>query len=153
MLEGRHFQNAYVTRSVEGALERFRARVGIEGVRVFDAQFNVGTPGGPAVIGAKIALIWIEGLQYEIIQPVSGDDGIYRDALPAGDGLRFHHTCMRIDDWDAFREKVGREGYRVVQEGDRGTLKFVYLDARDLVGHYLEYCWMTPDHWTRMGGA
>jgi hypothetical protein len=152
MLEGQHFQNAYVTRSIDSALEKFRTRVGIEDARVFDATFDVGTPGGRAVISAKIALIWIDGLQYEIIEPVSGDDGIYRQALPAAEGLRFHHTCMRVDDWDVFREKVERNGYPIVQEGDRGTLKFLYLDARDFVGHYLEYCWMTPNHWRQMGG-
>jgi hypothetical protein len=32
-----------------------------------------------------------------------------------------------------------------------GKLKFVYLDARDLVGHYLEYVWATPERWTQMG--
>lgn len=152
MLEGRHFQNAYVTRSLESALGRFRVRVGVTDIRVFDATFDVGTSAMRASARAKIALIWIDGLQYELIEPVSGHDAIYREALPPGEGLRFHHTCMRVDDWDEFRERVERRGYPVVHEGDRGTLKYVYLDARDLLGHYLEYCWMTPEHWSAMGG-
>jgi hypothetical protein len=28
----------------------------------------------------------------------------------------------------------------------------VYVDARDTVGHYLEYCWMTPERWAALGG-
>jgi hypothetical protein len=31
-------------------------------------------------------------------------------------------------------------------------LLWLYLAARDTLGHYLEYCWMTPERWTMIRG-
>jgi hypothetical protein len=40
-----------------------------------------------------------------------------------------------------------------VFEGASGEeLKFLYLDARELLGHYLEYTWLTETRWTQIGG-
>ena len=102
---------------------------------------------------SKLAFIWIDGLQYELIQPVSGLVDIYSDALPDDDGLKFHHICTRVDDWADFRARVDQQDLPVVLEGGGDLLKFLYLDARKLVGHYLEYVWMTPERWASMGGS
>jgi hypothetical protein len=40
----------------------------------------------------------------------------------------------------------------VVLEGGGDMLKYIYIDAREFVGHYLEYVWMTPERWTALGG-
>jgi len=37
-------------------------------------------------------------------------------------------------------------------ERNTGDLKFLYLDARETLGHYLEYVWMTDEMWARTGG-
>ena len=59
---------------------------------------------------------------------------------------------MRVDDWDAFRARVARQDLPVVMErateGD--ALKFLYLDAREFCGHYLEYVWTTDERWAAM---
>jgi hypothetical protein len=60
---------------------------------------------------------------------------------------------MRVPEWDNFRARVDQQGYRVVLEGGGDMLKYIYIDARDFVGHYMEYVWMTPERWTAMGGA
>lgn len=152
MLEGYHFQNAYITRNLDKALEGFRTRVGMEGIQSFEAKIIVDTPTGRGEAVNKLALIWIGDLQYELIEPVSGLVDVYRDELPHDDSLRFHHICMRVDDWDSFRLKVDRQKYPVVLEGGSDALRFVYLDARDFLGHYLEYSWMTPERWAQLGG-
>jgi hypothetical protein len=36
-------------------------------------------------------------------------------------------------------------------EGASG-LKFLFLDTRDLLGHYLEHTRMIDDSWARLGG-
>ena len=41
----------------------------------------------------------------------------------------------------------------VMEGGTPGHLLWLYVDARDTVGHYLEYCWMTPERWAAMGGT
>ncbi len=73
--------------------------------------------------------------------------------LPDGDVPRFHHSRVPVSDWDDFRRRVDKQPCPVVIEGDGGDgLKFLFLDARDLLGHYLEYTWMTNARWTQIGG-
>jgi hypothetical protein len=150
MLEGEHYQNGYVTRDIEKALVPFRALT--DRILSFEVPVEVTTPKGRGVALSKIAFIWINNLQYELIQPVSGLVDIYADALPADDGVRFHHICMRVSDWNEFRERVRQQGHSVVLEGGSDSLKFLYIDGRELVGHYLEYVWMLPQYWTAIGG-
>ncbi len=152
MLEGRHYQNAYITRDIDKAVESFRARGGVQDARVFEAAVEVQTPGGRGMAVSKLSFIWIDNLQYELIQPVSGLVDIYRDALPADDSPKFHHICMRVDNWQDFRARVERQPLAVVLEGGSEHLRFLYLDARDFLGHYLEYVWMTPERWAQLGG-
>ncbi len=151
MLEGQHYQNGYITRDIGKAIESFRTRGGAENVISFEVPFEVTTPKGRGTAISKLAFIWVNNLQYELIQPVSGLVDIYRNELP-DDGVKLHHICMRIPEWDSFRDRIEQRGYPVVLEGGGDMLKFIYIDARDLVGHYLEYVWMTPERWTAMGG-
>ena len=150
LIQGHHFQNAYVTRNVDKWVEEFRKRADVRKEMVFEGPFELTTAKGTGAAVNRIAFIWVDDMQYELIQPISGMVDIYADALPEDDSLKFHHICMRIPDWDTFRAEVTREGYPVVLEGDTGMLKFLYLDGRPFVGHYLEYIYTTPENWARM---
>jgi hypothetical protein len=152
MFEGQHYQNAYITRDIGKAIEGFRARSGVEMVMTFEGPVQVSTPKGRGTAVSKLAFIWINNLQYELIQPVSGLVDIYTDQLPDDDSLKFHHICMRVPEWDNFRARIDQKGCRVVLEGGGDMLKYLYIDAREFVGHYLEYVWMTPERWTALGG-
>lgn len=152
MLEGQHYQNAYITRNIEKALQTFRERCGQENVTSFEVEVDVTSTKGEGKARNKLAFIWVNNLQYELIEPVSGHVHVYQDDLPEGDELKFHHICMRVDDWDEFRQNVDKMGYPVVLEGGSDALKYVYLDARNVLGHYLEYVWMTPERWQQLGG-
>jgi hypothetical protein len=152
MLEGHHFQNAYVTRDVDKWVATFGERAKVDTVLTFEGSTPVTTVNGAGVQTNKLAFLWVGDLQYELIQPVSGDVAIYSDALPDGDGLQFHHVCMRVDDWDDFRARVDQQPYPVVLEGGNEQLRFLYLDARPFLGHYLEYVWMSDARWAQMGG-
>jgi len=152
MIEGQHYQNAYVTRNIEKAIDDFSARAQVRNLLHFEVTNEAWTTEGWGSQTNKLAFIWVDDLQYELIEPVGGAVAIYRDALPADDRPRFHHICMRIDDWDDFRGRVDQQPYPVVLEGGGGELKFLYLDAREFLGHYLEYTWMTDERWQQMGG-
>jgi hypothetical protein len=152
MLEGKHFQNAYVTRDIDSAIELFRSRADIRKLLQFEAETDVMTPDGPRKCTNKLAFIWIGDFQYELIQPGAGTLTMYRDALPADDSLSFHHVCMRVDNWEDFRARVDRQPLPVAIEGGNALLRYLYLDAREFLGHYLEYVWMTPERWGQVGG-
>lgn len=149
MFQGYHFQNAYITRDIEKGLATFKER-GVEPFLRHEADIEVQTPSGPARLHNKIAFLWVGDLQYELIEPVSGFVDFYTEQLPSDDSMRFHHICTRLDDWDSFRSSIDER--RLVLEGGHEHLRFCYLDARDIVGHYLEYNWMVPEMWAAIGG-
>jgi hypothetical protein len=148
-----HYQNAYVTHDLDGALEIFRSRYGFDKFRRMEVSYELTTPAGRGTASVKLALGWIGNLQYELIEPVSGLIDVYQEGLSDASPLHFHHVCMRVPDWEEFRARVDRERLPVAMEGGTpGHLLWLYLDARDTLGHYLEYCWMTPERWTMIRG-
>jgi len=152
MLEGMHYQNAYVTRNIKKAIDAFKGRADIRKLIEYEGSVDVMTPAGRGVQTNKLAFIWVDDLQYELIEPVSGTVDLYRNALPADDSPLFHHICMRVDDWNSFRARVDKQSLPVALEGGNESLRFLYLDAREFLGHYLEYTWMTSERWAQVGG-
>jgi Glyoxalase/Bleomycin resistance protein/Dioxygenase superfamily len=153
MLEGRHYQNAYVTRNLEKAVARVTARADVRTVMQFEATTEVQTALGRRPQTSKLAFVWIGDLQYEFIEPVIEAVPVFSAMLPDDDRPRFHHSCARVPDWDDFRRRVDQQPFPVVIEGEGADhLRFLYLDARDVLGHYLEYTWMSDASWQRMGG-
>jgi Glyoxalase/Bleomycin resistance protein/Dioxygenase superfamily len=154
MLEGWHFQNAYICDDIEAAIAQFRERAEIGEVPIIDIDHPISTPGGPKRVASRLAFIWIGDLQYELIQIIADETGIYANCQSNGGPLRFHHICMKVDDWDGFRARVSAQDLPAVMEraieGDQ--LKFLYLDAREFCGHYLEYVWATDERWKQMRG-
>ncbi len=154
MISGRHYQNAYVTRNLDKAVAHFRNQADIRKIMQFEVPVELWTPRGSGTGVQKLAFIWVEDLNIELIEPRSGDVlAIYRDALPEDDRLAFHHVCHRVDDWDGLAARLAKQPYPVVLKGGTaGMLEFLYLDTREWLGHYLEYVWMAPERWPQMGG-
>lgn len=154
MITGRHYQNAYVTRNVDKAVAEFRERADVRSIMEIEVPVQLWTPQGEGVGVQKLAFVWVEDLNFELIQPKDGETlKIYRDALPDDDRLVFHHVCHVVDDWDELMGKVAEQPYPIVLKGGTpGMLQFCYLDTRPWLGHYLEYVWMRPERWAAMGG-
>ena len=154
MLTGRHYQNAYVTRNVDKAVAEFRARADVRTIMETEVPVRVWTPQGEGTGVQKLAFVWIEDMQYELIEPGDGDVlAIYRDALPADDRIAFHHICHVVDDWDATMARIAVQEFPVVLKGGNPQfLQFCYIDARPWLGHYVEYVWMVPERWAQLGG-
>lgn len=153
MIEGHHYQNAYVTRDLARAVDAFQARADVRFKAGYEGPMPVTTAAdGPGTMECKLAFLWVGDLQYEFIEPVSGAVDIYRHALPDDDRLVFHHVAMRVPDWADFRARVAQQSLPVVQHGEAGPLTFLYLDARPQLGHYLEYTCMPDQMWRAQGG-
>jgi len=151
MIEGIHFQNAYITRDVSKWIDVFKAQADVRKLLTHEGSVDLWTPAGLVTQTTKLAFIWVGDLQFELIQPISGAD-IYSEALPNDDGLKFHHICNRVADWDSFRARVDKQSYPVVLERGGDALRFLYLDTRAFLGHYIEYVWMTDERWAQLGG-
>ncbi len=154
MITGHHYQNAYICDDIEAAIAAFAQRADIGNVTPFAVEQKLWTPHGISRVASKLAFIWIGDLQYELIEVIDDQSRIYGNYQRNGGIVHFHHSCARVDDWDAFRAEVDQQDLPVVleraNEGD--ALKFLYLDGRSFCGHYLEYTWMTDDMWLRLGG-
>lgn len=153
MITGHHYQNAYICDDIEVALALFHTYADFADTPIYDVDQTIDTPKGPKRIVSRIALVWLGDLQWEFIQIISDETGLYANCRDNGGPLRFHHVAHRIDDWDAFRAQVDKQNWPLVMEraGDP-HLKFLYLDARGFCGHYLEYVWCSDDRWKMMGG-
>jgi hypothetical protein len=149
MLEGHHYQNGYVTRNLEKWVDTFQKRAQIDHIVRAEGDNELLTPNGPATLTVKIAKLWMGDMQFELIQPVAGNVAIFSDVLPADDSLQFHHICMRVLDWDDFRQRVDRQPYPVVLEGNEEPVQFLYLDTRAFLGHYVEYSCMSDERWAQ----
>lgn len=152
MLIGRHYQNAYVTHDLDAARTAIRAHADIRLESEYEGKTPIRTSAGDTFMECRLAFIWIGDMQVELIQPLGGFVDFYREALPTDSLLAFHHSCMRVDDWDDLRGKLDQQPYPLVFEGEAGPLKFLYLDARGDLGHYLEYTHMPDAVWEASGG-
>lgn len=153
MLEGRHYQNAYVCDDLEAGIDLFRGRGLAREPVIIPVDQMVLTPGGPKRQKGRICFIWVGDLQYELIENEIDEVGIYANSPSGGSPLRFHHICFRIDDWEDFRARVDQQEFPIAMErisDDPNALRFLYLDARDVFGHYIEYTWMPDAMWDRL---
>ncbi len=154
MAIGLHYQNAYVTRNVDKAVEGFRKWADTRLILETEVEVKLWTPEGEGVGVQKLAFVWVDDLNYELIEPKSGDVlKIYKEALPEGDELAFHHVCHRVDDWGETMAHIEKNPFPVVLKG--GTpdmLQFCYVDTREWLGHFTEYIWANPERWKQLGG-
>lgn len=149
-----HYQNAYVTHDLDKAMELTTRRFGVKDYIVFEPDMILKTPEGDKDSSVRAALAWAGGLQIELIQPTKGWYPHYLPYLPADKSdpvPRFHHIAVRRDDLDAMREEIDKLGLPVAFEGSVPGLVFIYLDARQTLGHFFEYVWATPEGWKMIG--
>ena len=153
LLQG-HYQNAYVTHDLDRAMELVRKRYGLKDYIVFEPDMVLKTPAGDKPSKVRAALGWSGGLQIELIEPVGGFLDHYLPYLPkdrSDPTPRFHHIALRRDDIDAMRMEIDRLGLPLAFEGEVPGLVYIYLDARESLGHYLEYIWATAEGWEMVG--
>ena len=149
-----HMQNAYVTHDLDKAMEIIGNRFDVQHFDRFDPDMTVMTPDGPRPMVNRVASFWAGMLNVEIIQPVSGAIEHYLTMLPEDrtDAVpRFHHVAVRRDDLAAMRAEIAELGFPVLHEGEVPGLVFVYLDARETLGHYVEFTWKSPEAWQFVG--
>lgn len=150
LLNQRHYQNAYVTADTNAAIAALTP-LGLEFFS-FENEMEITTTKGTALGKTKLSFAWGGGIQYELIEPISGNVDLYSEGIAPGRPLSFHHIAMQVEDWDALVADVKQRNAKIALQGQSGdALKFLYVDARDTLGHYLEYVWATPERWKQIG--
>lgn len=140
-----YYQHAYVTTDWRRAMDEIAKIHGI--AHYMEMPAAVFDTGQDRQAVAHFALATKDELQFEIIQPLSGDIEVYQWGLPTnGFALHFHHQGRHFGDRDAFDGAIavakGRWAMPIAWDTMGGT--YAYFDARADLGHFMEYFCFPP---------
>jgi hypothetical protein len=147
-------QMAYVTNDQDAAIDLFREKHDVAGfMELRDYELAVTSSRKARV---DIALAWVGGIQIELIRPISGSDGIFREQLSDGDAfaMRFHHEAQRVASLEvlaALKARAIVRGLAVPVDGaDAYGSTYFYVDCRSTLGHYVEYIFYPEELWAQL---
>jgi len=150
MILGQVLQQAYVTTDVDEACRVMGERFGIK--EFFRPKIQtMGLDDGREVV-LHNAHAWVGSIWLEIIQPIGGEDGIWRDWIAGRKGfaMKLHHLGIKVDtpqDMDAKMAEGQANGFDMVLSMTIMGNMARYLDTVDALGHYLEYLYFpNPEH-------
>jgi hypothetical protein len=142
---GTIMQLGYIVEDVEAAAAEWTARTGVGPFYVLDrnAMDECYFRGVRTPAELRLGFGYWGGVQVELVQPLNGGTGFYREALRDGAG-RLNHCASVVTDLDALLDKHALRD-RVVLSGLMPSgLKFVYLESYLPGGLHLELIQATP---------
>ena len=150
-------QMAWVTNDIDQAVAVFRERhdTGEFGIiRNLEASLA-----GDKTAWMNLAVAGAGGIDIELIEPLGGDDGVWREILRGNGGfeMHFHHHAQFVSsraDLDRLKAEGIAQGFPVSVAG-RTTEGpgFFYLDCRATIGHHVEYLYAERRLSEAMAGA
>jgi hypothetical protein len=146
-LLGAPYQVAYVTEHLDAAIAAVCTLGAARFLRIDDVELH--SEGGDAARIA-MALGWVGTAMFEFIEPLGGQDDVFRSALPVPPQVAaFHHICYRLGSPDALedvRARYAHLGIPMLFPSDTPTrARFFYADLRPTLGHLIEYLYVAPE--------
>lgn len=142
------FQMAYQTHDMEAAMRAIEVHFG---ARTW--QHSPVPELAPGIFLAD-AKTWVGDIMIQVQQvkrnPGASEEPLFWDSPAPGPGelMRLHHVAHMIyedADWEHIHREAERNKFPIVFEGQhQDILKFLYLDTRAILGHYLEYILCLP---------
>ncbi len=115
----------FVYKNGEEAVKKFKSLFGIEKfIRV-----NMGV--------VKVARSMIGKLQIDLIEP-QGKKSLFDTFLENGN-VGLHHVGFLVENIDEKIKDWDSKGFKQVLGGIISTVKFVYFDTTDILGHIIEF--------------
>jgi hypothetical protein len=153
MLFENQYQIAYVTHDLKEAMGVLSDQFGVTGWRGLNADYvvenTIMTPEGEKSITMRVAIAILGNMTLEVLEPIAGETTIFTEMLVPGQLLRLHHLGFRCNDLDAAKAANAKYGRQVVSEGRFKAAHFIYVDARETLGHFLEYVAAPAEYWNR----
>jgi hypothetical protein len=147
------YQLAYVTADLDRATKLLETQFGAPPFRALGGMDpisnTVWTPSGEREITMRAWVTTVGHLTLEVLQPISGACEIFTEMLVPGQPMRLHHIGCRTRDVDQARAESERQGRPVVMAGGFNTARFIYVDARPSLGHFIEYAMASPEYWAQ----
>ncbi|RZI76946.1 MAG: hypothetical protein EOP13_00195 [Pseudomonas sp.] len=148
------YQNGYVTRDLDRAMELAGGSFGLGAFTAFDVEMVANTPTGEKTSHLRVATAWAGAIQVELIQPIGGFVDPYLPFLPTdpADAVpRLHHIAVRRDDPVAMRAEAQAMGLPLAFTSEGAGISCIFLDARRRLGHYFEFVTANPQGWELLG--
>jgi hypothetical protein len=140
-----YYQFAYVTNDFDRAMKEIGEIHGITDYMVMSEAVFATSATSNAI--CHFALANKNGVQYEIIQPLSGDDNVYRQILPeSGYATLFHHIGQHFDTREQFDAALAAAKAKWPVPIGFETMGgvYAYTDARKDTGHHIELFHFPP---------
>lgn len=140
-------QICVVVRDVQEAMERYWKSFGIGPWQVYTMAPPLMTEmtirEKPEPYSMRIALAQVGNIQWELIQPLTGQS-IYKEFLEqSGEGV--HHVLSVVDDYDKALAGFKATGMQPLMGGTWRGATFMYVDARKQLGIIVEIFKTNPD--------
>lgn len=137
------FQLGIVVKNIDASVGRYKSMLGVEDGAI--TRFRTSDlpdwtklkyKGAPVDFQLDIALINHAGIQFELIQPLSGDANAYSDFLAqVGEGIQ--HIMVQVD-YGATLKSLEEAAYPPLTEGQIVGSQFRYFDLTKDLGFVLE---------------
>jgi methylmalonyl-CoA/ethylmalonyl-CoA epimerase len=140
-------QICVVVRDVQEAMELYWKTFGIGPWQVYTMAPPLMTEmtirEKPEPYSMRIALAQVGNIQWELIQPLTGQS-IYKEFLEqSGEGV--HHVLSVVDDYDKALAGFEAAGMQPLMGGTWRGATFMYVDARKQLGTIVEIFKTNPD--------
>jgi methylmalonyl-CoA/ethylmalonyl-CoA epimerase len=107
------------------------------------ALHNTTMRGKPEAFTMKLGLAQIGNLQWELIQPLTGNS-TYKEFLDKhGEGL--HHVAVDVGDFDQAVASMKKHGIGTLMTGQMPADSFAYMDTEKVLGTIIEIYKRSPD--------
>lgn len=149
-----HYQNAYVTHDLDKAIDLTGSLFGLGDFSSLDIDLVATTPDGQRTSRLRVATAWAGLHQVELIQPVSGYLEPYLHALPSdsSDAVpRLHHVAVRRENLSDMTREARALGLPIAFESGGGGINCIFVDARNRLGHFLEFVTASEEGWALVG--
>jgi hypothetical protein len=108
--------------------------------------------GKPVKFDLKVVLIACGGIQFELIEPIGGDENEYSYFLKTkGGGL--HHVCTVFKDYENTLDYFQKNGIKILTQGSMTGGDYKYFDLREQLGVIFETAPMTVEMARAMMGV
>ena len=129
-------QIAHVVKDIENSMKKYHEILDIGPWSVYTfappALRECTFMGKPSDATWTLAIAWVGDIQFELMQPLSGES-VYTHFLDKkGEGI--HHIKEWVDDCAAEIEKYRKKGIGVIQSGKFDSDEFYYLDTEPQLG-------------------
>jgi hypothetical protein len=142
-------QLAWVTTDYDRTMSDFRTVYGLE--KFFETGEVESDVGQGQIARVKAAIGNLDGMQFEVIAPLSGAVSEYRRGLPADGSHRaiLHHMAAYMPDRETLeriRAYAKANGDAVPVSGNFGDSGFFFVDNIARLGHHLEYVYFSEQY-------